>query len=197
MEARLMVLEHLKIIEHRLGQLKSGIECALPVGGMGVGIHREHTLEVIQRIAISVWACKDLVEFELEDNEETTEILGDPQTMEQIREGTLAIEKGETIPLEKPRRRLEEQVDLSFVRAIIEEADILYGEQESLTYWIYASRHRPMSSSWARIEGARFVNNTVITGVYTWLVSPRELDDSTIEGYELDLFCGPVSVGKE
>src|SRR5258708_613854 len=197
MEARLMVLEHLKIIEHRLGQLKGGIECALPVGETGAMIHREHTLEVIQSIAISVWACKDLVEFELEDNNETAAILGDPQTMEQLRQGTEAAEKGETLPIEKARRRLEEQEDISFARTIIEEADALYGEQPSLTYWIYASRHRPMSGSWVRIKDARFVNNTVITGVHTWLVSPSELDDSTIEGYELDLFCGPVSVGKE
>src|SRR5260221_2066946 len=197
MEARLLVLEHLKIIEHRLGQLKGGIECALPVGETGAMIHREHTLDVIQHIAIWVWACKDLVEFELEDNEDTAQILGDPQTMEQLRQGTEAAEKGEMVPIEKARRRLEEQEDISFARGIIEEADALYGEQESLTYWIYASRHRPMSGSGFKITDARFVTNTILTGGYTWLVSPRERDDSTIQDYELDLFCGPVSVGKE
>lgn len=69
MEARLMVLEHLKIIEHDLGMLKGGIEVAFTLPPSGVIIHKEHTLETIQHMAISVWVCKDLLEHEDSDTE--------------------------------------------------------------------------------------------------------------------------------
>lgn len=59
--------------------------------------------------------------------------------------------------------------------------------------WIYGSRNRPISASWARIPGANYVQLDHKTNdwTYTWVVVPEKLDKKTIDGYELCLVKSP------
>jgi hypothetical protein len=57
------------------------------------------------------------------------------------------------------------------------------GEQD---IYIYGSPNRPMSGSWARIEGAYYVTADFRTHrVHTFIVVAHELDHATIQSYEL------------
>ena len=64
-----------------------------------------------------------------------------------------------------------------------------------MDYWhghVYASRNRPISSLWADVPGAVYVDaNYAETGVWTWMVTPAPLDDETVRRYELTWAWGP------
>jgi hypothetical protein len=59
-------------------------------------------------------------------------------------------------------------------------------------YHVYGAPMRPMSGSWARIDGAVFINaDKSTTGYHTYVVVPELLDRDTIERYELRFVSGP------
>src|SRR5438132_1219439 len=58
--------------------------------------------------------------------------------------------------------------------------------KEAREIFIYGSPNRPMSASWARIEGAYYVTADFRTHrVHTFIVVTYELDHATIQAYEL------------
>ena len=77
-----------------------------------------------------------------------------------------------------------------------------------MDYWhghVYASRNRPISSLWAclsadraNVLGAVYVDaNYAETGVWTWVVTPAQLDERTVRRYELTWAWSPTSRQKE
>ena len=69
---------------------------------------------------------------------------------------------------------------------IVQIANDLYGPQDASTYWVYGSPCRPMSSAWARIPNACYVNaDKSMTGMHTWVIVPARLERSIIDSYEL------------
>jgi hypothetical protein len=60
-------------------------------------------------------------------------------------------------------------------------------------YHVYGAPMRPMSGSWARIDGAVFINADKSTsGYHTYVAVPELLDRDTIERYELRFVSGPA-----
>lgn len=58
---------------------------------------------------------------------------------------------------------------------------------------VYASRNRPMSPMWARINGAHYIDaNYRDTGVWTWIVTPELLSKETVDRYELTWAWSPI-----
>lgn len=58
---------------------------------------------------------------------------------------------------------------------------------------VYASRNRPMSAVWARIDKAHYVQSDYReTGVHTWVVTPEPLDDDTLYKFELTWAWSPL-----
>jgi len=73
---------------------------------------------------------------------------------------------------------------------------VFYGidhESRKQYTYIYASRNRPMSTLWARIDGARFLDAdmTKAPPVFTWVASNRPLTDDEISRYELTYVYSP------
>lgn len=61
-------------------------------------------------------------------------------------------------------------------------------------YHVYGSAMRPMSASWARIEGAVFIQcDKRATGYHTYVAVPGQLDSEIVARYELR----PVALGKD
>lgn len=60
--------------------------------------------------------------------------------------------------------------------------------------YVYASGHRPIDSSWARIPDAVYVPaDWKTTGVWTWVVAPGPLEPALVEGYELQWGFAPIA----
>ena len=59
--------------------------------------------------------------------------------------------------------------------------------------YIYASRNRSMSTLWARIEGAKFLDADMSLSpvVHTWVAADHMLDEETVKRYELTLAYRP------
>ncbi len=70
-----------------------------------------------------------------------------------------------------------------------------YGELERLdllSYWVYGSAARPLSSSWVRIPNVILMNtNKATTGYYNYVAVPGRLDRETRDSYELELVSHP------
>jgi hypothetical protein len=65
-DMRAVVLGHLKVIDRLIARVKVGIESAVPITPDGVVIHQANTLEVLQGVSRSQWACRDILEHEQE-----------------------------------------------------------------------------------------------------------------------------------
>ena len=77
-------------------------------------------------------------------------------------------------------------------QAIVQQANDLYGEVAGTEFWIYGSPMRPMFASWARIEGARYVNaDKQVTGMHTWAVVPNTLSQEMVDRFDLTLIYAP------
>lgn len=60
-------------------------------------------------------------------------------------------------------------------------------------YYVYGAPMRPMSGSWARIDGAVYINaDKQTTGYHTYVAVPEALDKEVIERYELTFVSGPA-----
>ena len=59
---------------------------------------------------------------------------------------------------------------------------------------VYASRNRPMSTTWARIDKAHYVHAKSYSefGVHTWVVTPEPLNTDVMFQYELDWAWSPL-----
>jgi hypothetical protein len=58
---------------------------------------------------------------------------------------------------------------------------------------VYASRNRPMSAVWARIEDAHYIDSDYAeTGVWTWAVTPEPVPDDKVFSYELTWAWSPL-----
>lgn len=63
--------------------------------------------------------------------------------------------------------------------------------------FVYGSPMRPMSASWARIDGATFLNaNLRTTGYHTYVAVPILLETRVIASYELEFVSGPETEGE-
>lgn len=65
-DMRGVVLGHLTVMERLIAQVKAGVESAIPITPDGVVIHQANTLEVLQGVSRSLWACRDILEHEEE-----------------------------------------------------------------------------------------------------------------------------------
>ena len=60
-------------------------------------------------------------------------------------------------------------------------------------YHVYGSPMRPMSSVWARIEGAVYINaDRSSTGYHTYVAVPAVLSQDVIDRYELEFVSHPA-----
>ena len=58
---------------------------------------------------------------------------------------------------------------------------------------VYASRNRPMSASWARIDKAHYIHASHYSElVHTWVVTPEPLNKETMRKYELTWAWSPL-----
>ncbi len=65
-------------------------------------------------------------------------------------------------------------------------------------YHVYGSPMRPMSSVWARIEGAVYINADVSgTGYHTYVAVPAVLSQDMIDRYELEFVSHPMEKADE
>jgi len=74
--------------------------------------------------------------------------------------------------------------------------DVFYDvphKERSEYHHIYASTRRPMSSLWARMDGVRYLDAdpALTPRVHTWVASDHELDQDTIDRYELTWAWSP------
>jgi hypothetical protein len=59
-------------------------------------------------------------------------------------------------------------------------------------YHVYGAPMRPMSGSWARIDGAVFINaDKSRSGYHTYVAVPMPLEKGMIESYELEFVSHP------
>jgi hypothetical protein len=64
-------------------------------------------------------------------------------------------------------------------------------------YYVYGSSYRPISSMWARIDGAIYPYTSYIaTGYHSYVVVPKPLDKEVIDRYQLVFVSRPEEVGK-
>ena len=67
--------------------------------------------------------------------------------------------------------------------------------QDVTSYLVYGSPMRPMSSAWARIDGAVFIpSNKQQSGYHSYVAVPQLLDAEVAGRYELEFVSGPQPV---
>jgi len=63
--------------------------------------------------------------------------------------------------------------------------------QDCSAYTVYGSPMRPMSGTWARIEGAVYMpTDKAATGYHTYVAVPAPLAQAVVANYELVLVSG-------
>jgi hypothetical protein len=79
------------------------------------------------------------------------------------------------------------------VVALLKRDGDLLGEDLS-KYFVYGSFNRPMDSTWARIQGAVYIQTDKWkTGYHTYVAVPELLENETVARYELRFVSGPQS----
>ena len=81
-------------------------------------------------------------------------------------------------------------------RHVVSSLEMLYEHEIPVGWkWVYASRHRPLSLTWARkLRGiCKLIPNQydTKTRVHTWIVTGGPLDDEVVHDYELTLCWWP------